>query len=158
MAGVISLHPKPNSTKPNSNRTPFPIKPTINLAKNTSLSGLELAKAAARYADERKAENIIILDLRGLSTIADYFVICSGSSTPHLNSIRKEIADRLKVDYESPAFRRDGDRESLWMVLDFVDVVVHIMEEGKREFYGLEGLWNDAPLIPWQTGDDSQEA
>jgi len=126
------------------------------LAKKSTLSGLELAKAVAQSAEERKAENIIILDLRGLSTIADYFVICSGNSTPHLNSIRKEIADKLKVDYDTPAFRRDGEQDSLWMVLDFVDVVVHIMEGEKRAFYSLENLWNDAPRIPWQSEGEAR--
>lgn len=115
--------------------------------KETELQGKELALAAARFADDKKAEDIVILDLRGLSSIADYFVICSASSTPHLNAVRREIADRLKTDHGVPAFGYDGQTESSWVVLDFVDVVVHILNQEKRGFYGLEALWSDAPRV-----------
>jgi ribosome-associated protein len=114
------------------------------------LEGLDLALASARYADEKQAEDIVILDLRGLSNIADYFVICSANSAPHLNAIRREVGDRLKVDHQVAAHGYEGHPDSLWAVVDFIDVVVHILHREKREFYALEQLWSDAPRVAWQ--------
>jgi ribosome-associated protein len=120
--------------------------------KSDSLIGQDLAIAAARLADNKQAEDIVVLDLRGLSNIADYFVICSANSPPHLNAIRREIADELKTVHGVAAYGRDGALDSLWTVLDFVDVVVHILHREKREFYSIEALWSDAPKVDWQSG------
>lgn len=120
--------------------------------QHDSLIGQDLAIAAARLADTKQAENIVVLDLRGLSNIADYFVICSANSPPHLNAIRREIADELKTAHGVGPYGRDGALDSLWTVLDFVDVVVHILHREKREFYAIEALWSDAPRVDWQSG------
>ena len=117
-----------------------------------SLIGQDLAIAAARLADSKQAEDIVILDLRGLSNIADYFVICSANSPPHLNAIRREIADELKTVHGVGPYGREGALDSLWTVLDFVDVVVHILHREKREFYSIEALWSDAPKVDWKSG------
>jgi ribosome-associated protein len=125
------------------------------ILENESLAGRELAVAAARLAYEKQAEDIVLLDLRGLSNIADYFVICSANSPPHLNAIRREVADRLKVEHGVATRGQDGPIDSLWTVLDFVDVVVHVLHAEKREFYALERLWSDAPRVEWQSGEAS---
>ena len=117
-----------------------------------SLIGQDLAIAAARLAVSKQAEDIVILDLRGLSNIADYFVICSANSPPHLNAIRREIADELKTVHGVGPYGREGALDSLWTVLDFVDVVVHILHREKREFYSIEALWSDAPKVDWKSG------
>lgn len=115
-----------------------------------SLHGQELAITAARLADNKQAEDIVVLDLRGLSNVADYFVLCSANSPPHLNAIRREIADELKTTRRIGTYGHDGAIDSLWTVLDFVDVVVHVLHREKREFYAIEALWKDAPRIDWQ--------
>ncbi len=125
-------------------------------ARKNAPVGHELAIAAARHADDKKAEHITVLDLRGLSTLADYFVICSAGSSPHLNAIRREIADQLKIEYGISAYGSDGGLDSQWVVLDFVDVVVHILHAEKREFYALEKLWSDAPRIEWEPAGESR--
>ena len=121
-------------------------------------TGIDLAIAAARLADEKQAENILVIDLRGLSTIADFFVLCSANSPPHLNAIRREVGDRLKVERGVATYGSEGNSESLWAVLDFVDVVVHILHEEKRHFYALEALWSDAPFVQWQEEDEPRPA
>ncbi|MEM7383880.1 MAG: ribosome silencing factor [Verrucomicrobiota bacterium] len=128
--------------------------------KRSSLKGVDLARAAASLADEKQANDITILDLRGLSSLTDFFVICSGSSPPHLRAVRDEVSKGLREDRETAATHREGDVESQWMVLDFIDVMVHIFQEEKRTFYSLEDLWSDAPRINWQTGEtiDSEKA
>lgn len=109
---------------------------------------LELAKACARQADEIQAEDILVIDLRGLSSITDFFVICTGSSTPHLKAIRREISDNVEKELGDKPRTVEGDAESQWLVLDFFDVIVHIFHEDKRNLYALENLWKDAPRLP----------
>ncbi len=111
------------------------------------IEGLDLAREAARYADNKNADDIQILDLRGVSTITDFFVICSGGSMPHLKAIQKEIREKLKEEHDLVPHLSEGQPESLWVVLDYVDVMVHIFHHTKRGHYALETLWSDAPRI-----------
>jgi ribosome-associated protein len=90
------------------------------------------------------------LDLRGLSTFTDFFVICSATSEPHLKAIAGEIETRLKEDHGIRAAAIDGFPGSQWIVLDYLQVVVHVFHRDKREFYSLEDLWGDAPRIDWE--------
>jgi len=92
-----------------------------------------------------------VLDLRDISTFTDFFVICSGSSEPQLKAIANEIETRLREDHSVRPVAIDGFPASLWMVLDFLQVVVLIFHQDKRAFYSLEDLWGDAPRIQWQT-------
>ena len=117
-------------------------------ATHPTLKGLQLAQTCARYADDKKAGDIVILDVRGLSPITDYFVICTATSHPHLRAVRDEVATELKLKHHTPPRVIDGQFESHWLLLDFTDVMVHIFTEEKREFYSLEDLWNDAPRVP----------
>ena len=93
----------------------------------------------------------MVLDLRGISTFTDFFVICSGTSEPQLKAIANEIGTRLREDYSLRPVAIDGFPASQWMVLDYLEVVVHIFHRDKRGFYSLESLWGDAPQIQWET-------
>jgi ribosome-associated protein len=113
--------------------------------------GVRLAQLCCHYADEKKATDLVILDVRNISTITDYTVICTGTSLPHLRSIRREIADRLWLDHGVKTTRMDGTPESLWVVADFCDVMVHIFHQDMRAKFALEDLWSDAPRVPVKT-------
>jgi ribosome-associated protein len=89
----------------------------------------------------------VILDLREISTFTDFFVLCSATSEPHLKAIAGEIETRLKADHKISAAAVDGFPASQWIVLDYLQVVVHVFHRDKREFYSLEDLWGDAPRI-----------
>lgn len=108
-----------------------------------------IALAAARAASDKKAENIRILDLRKVSSFADFFVICSGTSDPHLKAIGSEIRERLRDELGLTA-HADGAPASQWIVLDYSGVLIHVFQPDKREFYDLESLWRDAPVVPFE--------
>ena len=106
----------------------------------------KLAVLCRELADNKKAEDLVVLDVRKLSTVTDYYVIATGSSEPHLRAISQEIIDRLREDH-GVAPRVDGNTSGGWMVLDFFDVIVHIMRQETRQRYDLEALWGDAPAV-----------
>ena len=92
-----------------------------------------------------------MLDLHGISTFTDFFVICSATSEPQLKAIAAEIETRLREDDALRPMAIDGFPASQWIVLDYLQVVVHIFHRDKREFYSLEDLWGDATRIEWKT-------
>lgn len=106
-----------------------------------------LALNVHELADNRKAENLVILDLKDVSSVTDYFVIATGTSEPHIKAIVEEISTRLKHDHGVTPLGSDGGSRSPWVVLDYFDVIVHVMREDIRELYNLEGLWGDTPRI-----------
>lgn len=91
-----------------------------------------------------------MLDLRNISNFTDYFVICSASSEPQLKAIASEIEATLKEEHGIRAVAVDGFPASQWIVLDYLQVVVHIFHLDKRAFYSLEDLWGDAPRLGWE--------
>lgn len=107
----------------------------------------KLALACRELADNKKAEDIIIIDVRELSSITDYFVIAAGTSEPHLRAIVDEIVDELKEDHGLRPNAIDGTFHAAWVVLDYFDVIVHVMRHDVREKYDLETLWGDAPRL-----------
>ena len=107
----------------------------------------KLAQLCWEYADNKKAENIVTLDVRELSSVADYFVICSGTSEPHLRAISDEITEKLREDHGLKPRAVDGTLQAGWLVLDYFDVIVHVMRTDVRQHYDLEGLWGDAPRV-----------
>jgi len=113
------------------------------------MKSLQIARLCAGSADQKKAENIVVLDLREISSVADFFVIVSGNSEPHLKAIRNEIESRLKKEGVR-AHGIDGFPYSQWVVMDYMDVVVHIFAGEQREFYSLERLWGDARRVAWE--------
>ena len=104
----------------------------------------KLALLCRELADNKKAEDIVVLDVRKLSSVTDYFVIASGTSEPHLRAIVDEITDTLRDDYDVRPKAVDGTLHAAWVVMDFFDVIVHIMRTDVRERYDLETLWGDA--------------
>lgn len=114
-----------------------------------SNSGEKLAFACARAADEIKAEDIRVFDLRGISTITDFMVVCSGASMPHLKAISRDIEGKVHEIVKETPLRVEGKAATRWVVLDFVDVMVHVLLEDLRELYALEELWGDAKEVFW---------
>jgi ribosome-associated protein len=111
------------------------------------VSSSELALLIADAADRKKAGDIIALDLRGISTFTEFYVICSGSSEPQLKAIVEEVQDVLRKEVQVKARRVDGFPYSQWVVADFGDVILHVFHESKRHHYALEDLWSDAPRL-----------
>jgi ribosome-associated protein len=91
-----------------------------------------------------------VLDLRAISTFTDFFVICSATSEPQLKAIANEIETRLREDHSIRPVAIDGFPASQWIVLDYLQVVVHVFYRDKRSFYSLEDLWGDAPRLEWE--------
>ena len=107
----------------------------------------KLAQLCRDFADNKKAENIVILDVRKLSSVTDYFVIASGTSEPHLRAIVEEITGQLREEHGVRPRAMDGSVHGAWVVLDFFDVIVHVMRADVRERYDLESLWGDAARV-----------
>ena len=112
-----------------------------------TMDSRKLALLCRELAENRKAEDIVVLDLRKLSTITDYFVICTGTSEPHLRAIVDEITEKLGEEHDLSPRGTDGQMNSSWVVLDYFDVIVHVMRADTRELYNLEDLWGDAPRV-----------
>jgi ribosome-associated protein len=107
----------------------------------------KLALLCRDLAENRKGENTVILDVHDLSSITDYYVITTGTSEPHLRAITEEIRDTLHRDYKVTPRTVDGTVQTSWLVLDYFDVIVHVMKADVREKYNLEALWGDAPQV-----------
>ena len=107
----------------------------------------KLATLCRDLAENKKADNVVVLDVRKISSITDYFVIVSGTSEPHLRAISDEIIDKLHEEHGIKPRAVDGTLQTNWLVLDFFDVIVHVMRDEVRERYDLEGLWGDAPKV-----------
>ncbi len=114
------------------------------------IKGEELALACAKAADDIKAENIRVWDMRGVSNLTDYMVVCSGTSMPQLRAILRDVADTVREEHGVKPAASEGKAETRWVVLDYIDVMVHVMDQELREFYGLEDLWKDAKEVEWQ--------
>ena len=104
-------------------------------------------RRAARVALEKKALGVIVLDVQGVSNVADYFLVCSGKSTTHLQTISDAIREELKREGVRP-LHAEGVAASGWLLLDYGDVLMHVFLEDTRAYYALERLWGDAPSIP----------
>ncbi len=111
-----------------------------------STSAERTVRLAAQAAMEKKAVDLVVLDLQGLSGVADFFLVCSAQSSTQLDTIADAIQGVLK-GAGVRARHREGTAQSGWLLLDYGDVVVHLFAEGTREFYALERLWGDAPVL-----------
>ncbi len=112
---------------------------------------IEQARIAGRAAADKKAEDLVILDVHGMASFADYFVIMSGRSTRHVQGLATAVDDAMSSKRIKEA-TSEGLGEGLWVLLDYGDVVVHIFYHEVREFYDLEGLWHDAPRVDLSDG------
>ncbi len=106
----------------------------------------QLAKAAVDIASDKKASDVILLDIRDVTTFADYFVICSGNNPRQIQAIADAIDEQLG-EQGAKVLHREGDAEYGWILLDFGDVVVHIFGRREREYYRLERLWSEAKTV-----------
>jgi ribosome-associated protein len=114
----------------------------------------EVAIAAARAAAGKQGEDITVLDVRSVIVITDFFVIVSGGSARQVRTITESIEAALKELGVKPV-RREGESEGRWVLLDYVDVVVHVFGEEEHRYYDLERLWKDAGTLTWEDGDEA---
>jgi ribosome-associated protein len=105
----------------------------------------ELISTIARYAADKKAVDVVELDLRGVLGYTDYFLVCSGNTARQAKAIQDGILEGLKHDHGTTPRRVEGTAEGGWILIDYIDVVVHIFTPQAREFYRLEQLWGEAP-------------
>ena len=108
------------------------------------MNGKELANKIAAAAADKKARDILLLNMEGLSSGTDYFMICSAPSTTQVRAIADGIEDKLAQEGKLPA-HKEGYSEGNWVLLDYGDCVAHVFQESQRNFYNLEQLWADAP-------------
>ena len=115
----------------------------------------KLGKAIAlcTVADERKARDIVALDVSPLTTIADTFIICTCENSIHIRTLMNEIELKAKNELGCH-LRREGTPETNWVVLSDKDIVCHLMDQGLREYYDLEGIWHEAPNLPWEIKEE----
>jgi ribosome-associated protein len=102
-----------------------------------------------KAAVDIQAENIRVWDMRGVSNLTDFMIVCSGSSLPHLRAIIRAVAGAVEIEHQVKAVNSEGKVDSKWVVLDYIDVMVHVMHDEMREFYGLEELWAEAKELEW---------
>lgn len=107
---------------------------------------LELTQIAAAAAADKQAADIVAFDVSEQLVITDVFVVCSGANQPQMNAIKDEIERKL-LEAGVKTIRREGERDGTWMLLDYGDIVVHILEEEQRLYYSLERIWSDCPTI-----------
>jgi ribosome-associated protein len=112
-----------------------------------SVSGVELARLCRESSAEKKAKDPVILDLRKVGGPADFFLVVSGDNEPHLKAIAGEIDRGVEEAGGRKPYRISGNSASQWIILDYGDVLVHVMHSARRNFYRLENLWGDADRI-----------
>ena len=111
------------------------------------LDSLELARYIVDVVEDKKAEDIVLLDLRPDAIIADFFIICNGNSERQLRALADNVRESVKESYNKLPFSVEGATESGWILMDYGDIVVHIFLEEKRRYYDLEGLWRSAHVL-----------
>ena len=121
---------------------------------STELTSEQLIELIAEYALDKKAQDVLSLDLRGLSGCTDAFVVCSGTSDRQAKAIHDAIHYGLKKDHGLLPRRVEGLAESRWILMDYLDVVVHVFTPEARDFYRLEVLWGDVPRRHFEPGPD----
>ncbi len=113
---------------------------------------LERALAAARTAENNRGRDIVVLDLRELTCVFDYFVLVTGTSRRQLHAISEEIDQALKEQFDDRRLGIEGYADSRWILLDFGDVVIHMFDDETRSYYDLENLWSGAKRVPFESG------
>lgn len=133
-------------------------------ARAAADDGREFAILAARIAADLRAANVTAIDLRGLSGVADFFVIGTGTSGRQMQAILDRIEEEARA-IDRRVFKRADSDSSAWLLADYVDVIIHLFDEEHRGYYDLDGLWGDAPRVEWERpgpvdlggADDPQE-
>jgi ribosome-associated protein len=121
------------------------------LTRRATSEALELVIDAATAASSKKAERIAILDVSEQLVITDHFVICSGNSERQVKTIADEVELVLREKRARKPFRREGEQQARWVLLDYVDFVVHVFHKEERDYYDLERLWADATRVPFES-------
>jgi ribosome-associated protein len=110
-------------------------------------TGLELAKTIVNILEEKKGEDILLLDLIGICSFTDYFVICTGTSERMLKALADEVTMKVKKTYKEMDHKVEGDSSSGWVLIDFGDVIVHIFSDALRRYFQLEELWREGKVL-----------
>ena len=142
------VHPALRSPRDHAN---LPLRMEDKTESKPAIIGKALALECAKAADDIQAEQIRVWDMREISSITDYMVVCSASSMPHLRAVLRDIARHITDEHGVRPVNKEGNAEARWVVLDFIDVMVHVMHSEMRDFYGLESLWADAVEIEWES-------
>jgi len=118
-----------------------------SLRARSTIPSEELARALAEAARSKKAADILIMDMRGLTTVTDFFIVVTVSTDVQSRAVEGAISDRARDDFDTrPWHVEGGEGTRTWVLMDYVDVVVHLFQQEAREFYSLERLWGDAPV------------
>ena len=112
------------------------------------------AVAAARVAADLKTDDVQVLDLRGLSSLADFFVVGTGTSDRQMHAVLERIEEQARRMGRKP-FKVSDSRSANWILADYVDVVIHLFDRQHRDYYDLDGLWGDAPRVTWSSSEDA---
>ncbi len=111
--------------------------------------GESLALHAARVADDKKGEDILVLDVGDVLAIAGYFVIASASNGRLVQTVAEEVSKSISVEFGRAPVRTEGHREKQWVLIDYGDVIIHVFHQEMREFYEIERLYGDVPRLKW---------
>jgi len=111
-----------------------------------SLNSKALAHTVSEALLEKKGEDIKILDVRGLTTLTDFFVVCHATTDVQIRALANGVLDKAKKEHNEQTWQKEGMESRRWVILDYVNVVVHIFNKEQREFYGFEKMWNDASI------------
>lgn len=117
---------------------------TISTDKTADID--KLISAISDGLLEKKAKNIVLLDVRELTTLTDYFIVCHGTSDTQIRALANSVTEKVKEELGEKVWKQEGIDARRWIILDYVNVVVHIFNEEKRDFYGIERMWNDAVI------------
>jgi ribosome-associated protein len=121
-----------------------------DLSISATTEAIEAALAAAAAIDDKKGLDIALLDISELLVVTDIFVIASGTSNRHVRTLGDEVEAQLKVELGRQPLRREGREHSRWLLLDYGDLVIHVFDQETRDYYELERLWADAPVIDFE--------
>lgn len=113
---------------------------------NKSADTDKLIQAITDGLLEKKAKDIVLLDVRELTTLTDYFIVCNGTSDTQIRALANSVTGKVKEELGENVWKQEGMDARRWIILDYVNVVVHIFNEEKRAFYGIERMWNDAVI------------
>ena len=126
--------------------------PGSNVARSKEVGTVDavtLARLAADAISDKKGQDIVLLEVGDLFVITDVFVIATGNSRPHVQSLVDRVEELLKEEVGRKPLRDEGRTEAEWVLLDYGDIMVHVFQRSSREYYDLERLWRDAPVIDW---------
>ncbi len=127
-----------------TNKSQSAVDQFTTAADNKTADSKALINSITNALHEKKAKEVVLLDVRELTTLTDYFIVCHGTSETQIRALANSVSEKTKEDVGESVWKKEGLEARRWIILDYVNVVVHIFSEEKREFYGIERMWNDA--------------